>query len=92
MVDRSVDWIKQALRDLEQARLSEQAGFFEWACFSAQQAADKAVKGLHLKFRQEAWGHVVARLLSASTFSECTLWVNRKSAGIGWVLYPSPLP
>ncbi len=63
MVDRSMDWFKQALRDLEQARLSEQAGFYEWACFTAQQAAEKAVKGLHLKFGQEAWGHVVARLL-----------------------------
>lgn len=63
MVNRSVDWFKQALRDLEQARLSEQAGFFEWACFTAQQAAEKAVKGLHLQFGQEAWGHVVARLL-----------------------------
>ncbi len=35
----------------------------EWACFAAQQAAEKAVKALHLYFRQEAWGHVVARLL-----------------------------
>jgi HEPN domain-containing protein len=33
------------------------------ACFAAQQAAEKAVKALHLHHGQEAWGHVIARLL-----------------------------
>lgn len=63
MVDRSFDWFKQAMRDLEQAVRSEEDGFYEWACFTAQQAAEKAVKALHLRHGQEAWGHVVARLL-----------------------------
>jgi HEPN domain-containing protein len=36
----------------------------EWACFAAQQAAEMAVKALHLSLGQEAWGHVVARLLA----------------------------
>ncbi len=36
----------------------------EWACFAAQQAAEKAVKALHLHHGQEAWGHAVARLLA----------------------------
>ena len=31
--------------------------------FAAQQAAEKAVKALHLHLGQEAWGHVVANLL-----------------------------
>ncbi len=39
------------------------AGRHEWACFAAQQSAEKAVKALHLHLGQEAWGHVVARLL-----------------------------
>jgi HEPN domain-containing protein len=63
MPDRSMDWFKQAVRDLEQAEASRQAGRHEWACFAAQQAAEKAVKALHLSSKQEAWGHVVARLL-----------------------------
>lgn len=63
MVTRARDWLHQALRDLEQARDSRQAGRHEWACFAAQQAAEKAVKALHLHHGQEAWGHVVARLL-----------------------------
>jgi HEPN domain-containing protein len=63
MPNRAGDWFNQALRDLEQAEDSRQAGRHEWGCFAAQQAAEKAVKALHLYLGQEAWGHVVARLL-----------------------------
>jgi len=63
MVNRSEDWILQAERDLEQAESSRAEGRHEWACFAAQQSAEKAVKGLHLFLGQEAWGHVIARLL-----------------------------
>ncbi len=63
MVDRSRDWLRQAVRDLEQAADSRRAGRHEWACFAGQQAAEKAVKALHLHLGQEAWGHVVAQLL-----------------------------
>jgi len=63
MVNRSRDWLLQAERDLEQAGASQAEGRHEWACFAAQQSAEKAVKGLHLFLGQEAWGHVVARLL-----------------------------
>lgn len=63
MPDRSGDWLRQAERDLAQAEDSRRAGRHEWACFAAQQAAEKAVKALHLRLGQEARGHVVARLL-----------------------------
>ncbi len=63
MANRAPDWLTQALRDLEQAEDSRRAGRHEWACFASHQAAEKAVKALHLHLRQEAWGHVVARLL-----------------------------
>jgi HEPN domain-containing protein len=63
MADRTADWFRQAERDLEQARSSAREQRHEWACFAAQQAAEKAVKALHLHHKQEAWGHVVARLL-----------------------------
>ncbi len=42
---------------------SQRAGRHEWACFAAHQAAEKAVKALHLFKGQEVWGHVVSRLL-----------------------------
>lgn len=63
MSNRARDWFDQAVRDLEQAQDSRASGRHEWACFAAQQAAEKAVKALHLFLGQEAWGHVVARLL-----------------------------
>ena len=63
MPNRARDWFNQAVRDLEQAEDSRQAGRHEWAYFAAQQAAEKAVKALHLHLGQEAWGHVIARLL-----------------------------
>lgn len=63
MPNRARDWLNQAIRDLEQAEDSRRAGRHEWACFAAQQAAEKSVKALHLHLRQEAWGHVIARLL-----------------------------
>jgi len=63
MPNRARDWLNQATRDLEQAEDSRRAARHEWACFAAQQAAEKAVKALHLHLGQEAWGHVVARLL-----------------------------
>ncbi len=64
MPNRSSDWFRQAQRDLAQAEASLQGDRHEWACFAAHQAAEKAVKALHLAYQQEAWGHVVARLLS----------------------------
>jgi HEPN domain-containing protein len=64
MANRWNDWFRQAERDLEQARASREAGRHEWACFASHQAAEKAVRALHLRMGQEAWGHVVARLLA----------------------------
>lgn len=63
MPSRAQDWFRQAERDLEQAADSQAAGRHEWACFAAQQGAEKAVKALHLSRGQEAWGHVIAKLL-----------------------------
>jgi HEPN domain-containing protein len=63
MPNRAGDWLAQADRDLEQAWASQRDGRHEWACFAAHQAAEKAIKAVHLGKGQEAWGHVVAQLL-----------------------------
>ncbi|HOO47690.1 MAG TPA: HEPN domain-containing protein [Deltaproteobacteria bacterium] len=63
MPNRDRDWLDQAKRDLEQAEDSCRAGRHEWACFACHQGAEKAVKALHLHNGQEAWGHVIAKLL-----------------------------
>lgn len=64
MANRWSDWHAQAQHDLAHAAAAAAAGRFDWACFAAHQAAEKATKALHLRHGQEAWGHVVARLLS----------------------------
>ena len=63
MTNRSRDWFAQAECDLEQAQASMEIGRHEWACFACHQAAEKAVKALHLAHGQQAWGHVISRLL-----------------------------
>jgi HEPN domain-containing protein len=42
MTTRKWDWFRQAERDLEQAESSHREGRHEWACFAAQQSAEKA--------------------------------------------------
>ena len=41
-------WLTQALRDLEAARKLLLQEEYNWVCFIAQQAAEKAVKAVHL--------------------------------------------
>lgn len=62
-MERSADWLYQAEGDLDHARNDLQNGFYDWACFSAQQAAEKAVKAALKKTGQEVWGHSIADLL-----------------------------
>lgn len=62
-MERSADWLDQALGDLEHARSDLERRYYDWACFSAQQAAEKAVKAVFQKVGAEAWGHSVADLL-----------------------------
>jgi HEPN domain-containing protein len=63
MANRAADWLRQAERDLGHAGHASADGYFEWACFAAQQAAEKAVKAVHEHLRGEGWGHVVSKLL-----------------------------
>ena len=62
-MNRSADWLHQAEADLAQARLSADAGHHEWACFASHQAAEKALKALHLFHGQQSWGHGLGRSL-----------------------------
>ncbi|MFZ5470100.1 MAG: HEPN domain-containing protein [Myxococcota bacterium] len=65
MAIRAADWFRQAEADLAHARHSLEAGDFNWACFAAQQAAEKAAKAAHQRMGEEAWGHSVTELLEA---------------------------
>ncbi|MGQ9596398.1 MAG: HEPN domain-containing protein [Thermoproteota archaeon] len=63
MVERSSDWMDQAEWDLKHAKNDLESKFYDWACFSAQQSAEKALKAVFQKFGAEAWGHSVYDLL-----------------------------
>ena len=70
MAERSSDWLRQAEKDLEKARLDVAWGYYEWACFTAQQAAEKALKGLFQHLHGEAWGHGTKGLLEKLPFED----------------------
>jgi len=57
------DWFKQAGRDLEHVKHSIDARDYEWACFAAQQTAEKAAKAVLQRRNAEAWGHSVLGLV-----------------------------
>jgi HEPN domain-containing protein len=56
-MNRFKDWFNQAKEDLEAAMDSAQSKHFEWACFQAQQSAEKALKSLLLSLNIDSWGH-----------------------------------
>ncbi|MFN3286027.1 MAG: HEPN domain-containing protein [bacterium] len=62
-MERSRDWWVQAQADLRHARHALEDGDFDWACFAAQQAAEKAVKAVFQRRHLEARGHVISILL-----------------------------
>ncbi|MCS7300232.1 MAG: HEPN domain-containing protein [Fimbriimonadales bacterium] len=60
---RGDDWMAQARRDLESAQWAIQGGYYEWACFMCQQAAEKALKAVYAERGAETWGRSVRHLL-----------------------------
>ncbi|MCX7838189.1 MAG: HEPN domain-containing protein [Anaerolineae bacterium] len=64
-MNRSQDWLAQAVRDLQKAQTDIQFEYWEWACFTAQQAAEKAVKALLMARGMDVWGHAITPMLRA---------------------------
>jgi HEPN domain-containing protein len=63
MAERSLDWLRQAEKDLEKAKLDLDWGYYEWACFTSHQAAEKAIKAVFQHIHGDAWGHGTKALL-----------------------------
>ncbi len=63
MSNRYADWLRQAEADLRHARHSLDQGDFEWSCFAAHQAAEKALKAVFLRMGMDAWGHTITVLI-----------------------------
>jgi HEPN domain-containing protein len=56
-----------ALATMEKARLDLENGYYEWACFTAQQAAEKIINALALKKGLSIWGHSLTEMLGILT-------------------------
>ena len=65
VMNRAEDWMRQAKRDATHAFHALEDGDYEWSCFAAQQAAEKALKSTFQKRNQEGWGHSLAALCLA---------------------------
>ena len=65
MEDGIADWLTQARQDISSAENTMASGSYEWACFIAQQGAEKAVNALYQKLQVVPYGHDVAELLRA---------------------------
>ncbi len=64
-MNRYRDWLAQALRDLEKTKTDIRYEYWEWACFTAQQAAEKAVKALLMYRGADVWGHAITPMVRA---------------------------
>jgi HEPN domain-containing protein len=62
-MNRYQDWLEQAERDLRKAEIDLRYEFWEWVCFTAQQAAEKAVKAFLIKRGDSVWGHAITPML-----------------------------
>jgi len=56
-------WLESARRTLESARHDAEAQFYNWACFKAHQAAEKALKALLWGLGHPRVGHMLPKLL-----------------------------
>lgn len=56
-------WLQQARTDLEASKDSRAAEHYEWACFQAQQAAEKGMKAIWFHHAYDPWGHSLIKLL-----------------------------
>ena len=64
-MNRWRDWWTQAQADLRHAQYALEGGHYEWACFAAQQAGEKALKALLEFHGYRSFGHVLTHLLHA---------------------------
>lgn len=96
-MNRWKDWFEQGERDLEKARLDLRNGYYEWACFTAQQAAEMIIKALGMKLGYALWGHSITemiKLLSANVAVPNHINDNAQTLDIYYIpsRYPNGFP
>ncbi len=87
-------WLKQAEKDLDDAKFALSGDRFNLVCFLAQQSAEKALKGfLYFKGAEEVWGHSAAELCEdASSFDKEFETIKRKAASLDKYYIPTRYP
>ncbi|MGQ4891573.1 MAG: HEPN domain-containing protein [Candidatus Njordarchaeia archaeon] len=56
-------WFSSAKKTLESSKRDKDSGDYSWACFKAQQAAEKAIKALLWGIGKPKVGHMLKRLV-----------------------------
>lgn len=87
-------WVQQAVRDLDDARYAFAGQRYNLACFVAQQAAEKALKGyLYAQGAEMVWGHSVRELCTdASAADEAFAALGREVAPLDQYYIPTRYP
>ena len=86
-------WFEQAKDDLAAARSSQAAGHHEWACFQAQQAAEKALKAfLLMKGKRQFISHSIKDLLGEAEQIEPAFRVLGKARRLDEYYIPTRYP
>jgi HEPN domain-containing protein len=75
--DEAVRWFRQAEHDIATARATTVAGSYDWACFQAQQGAEKALKAL-------LYGKGYRKILTHSVY-ELLIEVGRAGYDLGYL-------
>jgi len=86
-------WFSQAKFDLDAAKDSLKAENFEWACFQAQQSAEKALKSyLFLKGKRGILTHSVDRLIKECKKLDKNFLQIRKAKELDQYYIPTRYP
>lgn len=64
-MNRKLDWLRESEAELKTAQDLHRIGHYSWACFTAQQAAEKALKALLLHFSSRPTTHDMVDLLKS---------------------------
>jgi HEPN domain-containing protein len=93
-MNEALRWLKQAEKDLASAKNSLESGDYEWACFQAQQSAEKALKSvLYSKGFRKIITHSIYELVKKIGSLEVELMRFRKEAKVLDSVYiPSRYP
>jgi HEPN domain-containing protein len=92
--EEGLRWLRQAQQDIQDAQYAYEGKRFNLACFLAQQAAEKAIKGyLYTKGLTLVIGHSVARLCQeASTFEARFEDLRRRASPLDKYYIPTRYP